>query len=144
MPLEGPGHVSVIVTTEGKSSLYLVPTSHTRMRHVMEAHDLQKTQHQDSKKGGGMTDPPPVPAAQLQAIRLRIPANCAVIFKQNLLHAGADYVDDNLRLHFYVDFGKATRQAHSFYGLKQTLGLFKIPPQDHHKYFGCGDYCNVT
>jgi hypothetical protein len=109
----------------------------------MEAHKLQNIQHQDSKKGGGMTDPPPVPAAKLQAIRLHIPANCAVIFKQNLLHAGADYVDDNLRLHFYVDFVKAKRRALSICGLKWTLRRFNIAPQDHHKYFGCGDYCNV-
>jgi hypothetical protein len=143
MTSEGPDHVSVIVTTECMSNLYLVPRSHTRMCHLMEAHEVQKTQHQVSKKGGGMTDPPPVPEAKLQVIRVHIPENCAVIFNQNLLHAGADYVDDNLCLHFYVDFVKSTHRALSFYGLKWTLRRWNIPPQDHHKYFGCGDYFDV-
>ena len=56
------------------------------------------------------------------------------------VHIHPDFVDDNLRLHFYVDYVKAKRKALSFYGLRWTLRQLNIPQEDHHLYFGCGDY----
>jgi hypothetical protein len=94
---------------------------------------------QTKKHKGGKNDrPPPVPAVPLDTIRLHIPANLAVVFKQNLVHAGAYYADDNVRLHLYLDHGKCKRRAESFYGLDWNLDSLNVARGNQGKYFQWG------
>ena len=49
---------------------------------------------------------------------IRIPPYSALIFRQDLVHAGTKYKRDNLRLHFYMDLNAddyKPEKGHTFY-----------------------------
>ena len=88
--------LSVIVTFAEESFLHVWPGSSST---IWTSDRAVKSQHEWSSK-------------------IRIPPYSALIFRQDLVHAGARYKEHNLRLHFYMDLvtdDYTPEKGHTFY-----------------------------
>ncbi len=116
--------MSVIFTTECKTTLYVIPESHDCLRGLVL----------ENKKKGHKASPPEKP---LQSMRLCIPTNCVLVFNHHLVQTDADYRHDNMLLHLYLHYGidrSKPSMPEDVYTLDGILGNLGVKT-DVDKYF---------
>jgi hypothetical protein len=96
-PLRSDVPLSVIMPIEHDTTIWLWPGSHTLTREFDKIQDESVKQHLREI----MVNP---------AVRVSIPINSMLLFRQDLVHAGDSFTRDNARIHMYLDNPEITRE----------------------------------